>query len=223
MPIFSQLVHDSCLKTVIAYLEVQELLSLDSALMNHELRPELLKSYQDTKVPAFDAWLFTDRHDFRGIRWTQKVRLHVTHCNLTLKEGQRTAVTNTNEVLWHLVSRRLGDIAGFYVARSSAKDYINDGMLWGGVLTSTFFMAASRGYMDVVRSLMTKGLDINCDRDGEGTPLCLACRWGCVEVVRTLIEAGADINKPSMNGATPMQVASGDKVIEILERAASAS
>lgn len=55
--------------------------------------------------------------------------------------------------------------------------------------------AASHGQLDVVRWLVSEGLDVNAfNESNESPPLALACSDGYVDVVRFLMEAGAELD-----------------------------
>lgn len=77
--------------------------------------------------------------------------------------------------------------------------------------TSLLFLAASRGHVDIVRFLVSRGADVNV-RESDGpfsgaTPLHGAASEGHVEVVRYLLRQGADINAVFKGGLTPLMLA----------------
>ena len=48
-------------------LSVRDCLNLDSAMTNKKERPQLLKSYEDLKSPAFNQHVYTSEDDFRAV------------------------------------------------------------------------------------------------------------------------------------------------------------
>ena len=64
--------------------------------------------------------------------------------------------------------------------------------------------ASSRGNIDKIKSLLKKGINIDC-RDSFGiTPLMKACNEANAEVVEYLIERGADVNTVDYYGSSPI-------------------
>jgi len=68
--------------------------------------------------------------------------------------------------------------------------------------------AAEAGDIDVVKSLLEQGEDVNCLNTSNGTPLERAAYKGNVDVVRLLIERGAEVDSREKWGWTPLHVAS---------------
>ena len=67
--------------------------------------------------------------------------------------------------------------------------------------------AASRGFADVVRVLISFGANVN-QRDVAGeTPLVVCTRRGHIEVARLLLAAAADVNLKNNHGHTPLFLA----------------
>ena len=44
-------------------------MSLNNAMTNRKARPHLLKAYKGMRSPAFDQHVYTDKEEFRGLRW----------------------------------------------------------------------------------------------------------------------------------------------------------
>lgn len=65
----------------------------------------------------------------------------------------------------------------------------------------------ARGSIDTVRSLLSRGLDINMASNMGFTPLTAAIGWGNVEVTRLLLDNGADVNIPDNLGMSPLHIA----------------
>ena len=68
--------------------------------------------------------------------------------------------------------------------------------------------AAKRGQVDVVRSLIESGEDIDHRGRGGATPIYFAAQKGHADVVRLLAEAGADLDADNNFGSTALHVAS---------------
>ena len=56
-------------KGSLPYLSARETLSLDSAITNHEARPHLVKAYKDLVSPGFNQLVYTDKEDYRALRY----------------------------------------------------------------------------------------------------------------------------------------------------------
>ena len=56
-------------KGSLPYLSARETLSLDSAITNHEARPHLVKAYKDLVSPGFNQHVYTDKEDYRALRY----------------------------------------------------------------------------------------------------------------------------------------------------------
>ena len=221
---------------VVTFLTVPENVALNNAMTWHKdedsedgMRNQLIKSHvgKKTKIPAFDTYPFTDKNNFEGLRWVMKAGIELQGLELSLTAGEvvSDSVTEADSVLWHLVDRRMADIAELYTTKSSkAKDTTHFcEELEEEVPTLT--IAAHRGYVDVVRSLMKKGANMDRTISQGRTPLYIASYNGHLEVVEILIEGGAHINRANNNGYTPLYIAkqcNRTKVIELLESAAAA-
>ena len=68
-------------KSALRYLSAGETLCLDSAVLNSEARPHLVKAYKDLESAGFNIHVYTDKEDFRALRWVRKrgifERLHL--------------------------------------------------------------------------------------------------------------------------------------------------
>ena len=86
----------------------------------------------------------------------------------------------------------------------------------GGIVCQTaLYIASSRGYAEVVRSLLDRGADLKakCDaldvhgRHVQWTPLLVALEEGRLEIARMLLERGADVNYTDNCGWSPLHIA----------------
>ena len=76
--------------------------------------------------------------------------------------------------------------------------------------------ATENGQIDVVRSLLDHGSDVD-ERDGSRrTPLAEASRRGKLQVAKLLIERGADVNSRGATGQTPLHLASTGGHLDIV-------
>ena len=142
---------------VVTFLSAVDNMSLNSAISHKKLRKQLKKSYKDAVIPGFDKHRFTDKGDFKGLRWLMKAGVALQRCELVLLEAEEDEVIeNQGEVLRWLVDEGREDLAAVHGMRSSAKDVMKHSDWWGGEV-STLWLAASRGYADVVRGLMGEG------------------------------------------------------------------
>lgn len=62
--------------------------------------------------------------------------------------------------------------------------------------------AAVANQLEVVKTLIRHGADVNATSDTLSTPVRSACYMTNIDVVKYLVENGADIHKPNMNGGT---------------------
>ena len=67
--------------------------------------------------------------------------------------------------------------------------------------------AAYFGHVEVVKTLILAGVDINRTLNGGMNPLWLATEKDNVETVKTLLRAGAEVDKPNLKNATPLMYA----------------
>ncbi|MCI0487934.1 MAG: ankyrin repeat domain-containing protein [Blastocatellia bacterium] len=68
-----------------------------------------------------------------------------------------------------------------------------------------FLAAARKGDVETIKSLLTKGVDVNTKTNYGATALSYACDRGNIEIVKILLEHGADPNsQDTFYGATPI-------------------
>ena len=78
-----------------------------------------------------------------------------------------------------------------------------------GVRCTPFSMACEKGHLEIVRFLLSEGINIDQAAEDEhgDTPLYRACVHNRLEVVQFLVNKGADTNKASRDGKTPLHAA----------------
>jgi hypothetical protein len=69
------------------------------------------------------------------------------------------------------------------------------------------YSASQKGQLDIVRSLLDRGYDVNDRNTDRETALDVASRFGELEVARLLIERGADVDARDRYGWTPLMTA----------------
>jgi hypothetical protein len=70
--------------------------------------------------------------------------------------------------------------------------------------SSPLFIAASKGYVGIVRELINAGADLNIHNKDGSSPLFIAASNGHIETVRILLEKGANPNTSHSSGWTPL-------------------
>ncbi len=76
--------------------------------------------------------------------------------------------------------------------------------------------ASEAGHLEIVRSLIESGADVNERDKYHWTPLRWASMKGRFEVAKFLIEYGADVNIPDATGWTPLHVAARDGHVDVV-------
>ena len=200
---------------VIPFLAVEDLLNLNSAISDKRLRKDMRKSYKSAVIPAFDKHRFTDKDNFKGLRWVMKAKVDLQQCELVLQEQEGGLIESAASVLRWLVDNEREDLAAVHGTKSGAKDMMkhDDSM---DEEVSTLWVAAKKGYVEVVCGLLERDADIDKATDDVCTPLLIASQEGHVEVVRALLDQGAEIHKAMDDGATPLFIASQEGHVEVV-------
>ena len=73
-------------KGLVPFLSAESCRSLDSALTNSEARPHLVKSYKGMVSPGFNEYLYTDKKDYRSLRWVMKKGVDLQGFRLKMKD-----------------------------------------------------------------------------------------------------------------------------------------
>jgi len=79
------------------------------------------------------------------------------------------------------------------------------------------YIAAQKGHLEVVKTLLDGGVNYNQAMINGETPLCIAAKKGHLEVVEALLEYGAKPNKPMTNGVTPLYIAAEKGHLEVVK------
>ncbi|XP_074642183.1 protein fem-1 homolog A-like [Tubulanus polymorphus] len=69
-------------------------------------------------------------------------------------------------------------------------------------MVTPLWCAAVANHVDVVKSLIQHGADVNGMSDTQSTPVRSACYMSNIDIVKLLVENRADIHKPNINGGT---------------------
>ncbi len=85
-------------------------------------------------------------------------------------------------------------------------------------LNKSLLQAAADGNIEQVKSLLSKGAEVNAKDEKGQTPLHLAARQGHTAIVEMLLDKGAEVNAQTDEGDTLLSLAKGDKVIVELLR-----
>ena len=72
---------------VVTFLSAADNMSLNSAISHKKLRKQLKKSYKDAVIPGFDKHRFTDKGDFKGLRWVMKAGVALQRCEVAPLEA----------------------------------------------------------------------------------------------------------------------------------------
>ena len=73
------------------------------------------------------------------------------------------------------------------------------------------------GDIDQIKSLISKGADVNAKDRSDRTPLHYAARWGHKDVAELLLAKDADVNVKDNRGRTPLSLAEEEGHNEIVE------
>jgi ankyrin repeat protein len=87
----------------------------------------------------------------------------------------------------------------------------------GGLTITSLHDASAEGSVEIVRSLLDQGVDVNQRDAYHRTALHMASQKGKLEVAKLLIKYGADVNCRDKEGWTPLHVASRFGYCDIAE------
>ena len=193
-----------------------------------------MESYRGMRSPAFDQLLYTDKGDYRALRWVMEKGIDLRGFRLEM-EGEK----GSGVILARLMGWRDQDeddyedddedederqwklaIAEYYVTRGKLRDV--DEAVGAARGTTALHVASKRGYAGIVKGLLAAGADVGKANDDGYTPLHEASERGHTQVVRALISAGADVDKTRDGGFTPLHAASKQGHVEVVRALISA-
>ena len=211
---WSSLPHDTR-KGALTYLSIEDSMGLNYAMTNQEARPHFIKSYKGMRIPAFDKLLYTEKDDFRVLRWVMEKGIDLQGFRMEVDGEKRSGrilhglmvekrVDEDDEDDWEWVPRDEAylELARYYATRGRLIDVdevisvLDDEgeEMW----SETALTRACRDrHMDIVKGLLAAGADCNkSDNSFEDyTPLMAAASDGHVDVIDVLVAAGADVDK----------------------------
>ena len=197
-------------------------MSLNNAMTNKVARPHLLKSYKGMRSPAVDQHVYTDKEDWRGLRWVMKgVDLQGFRLKMKDEMGSGTILAR----LMGYVGENEEDaedleIAEYYATRGKLEKVDED---VGDNRRTALYLASRDDYVNIVKGLLAAGADKDKAMDNGATPLYVAAQNGHIAVVEALLCAGADWRKKAADGETALDKARGEghqEIILLLELAA---
>lgn len=97
-------------------------------------------------------------------------------------------------------------------------DFDGEKMNWNNIISqgrivSSLPIASMHGYLEIVRMLLTLGVDVNAE-DGSAYALSLASTYGHIDIVKLLLAAGANVRAPNNDA---LILASSEGYVNIVE------
>ena len=208
-------------RDTLPFLSVEDNMSLNSAMTNHEARPHLMASYRDMRSPAFDRYVYTDKEDYGALRWAMEKGVDLRGFVL-----ERGGEKRSGAILAELIGcegedekERKLDMAEYYVARGKLRD-LDDAVDAQG--STILCIASNMGYVSIVQGLLSAEADKDKARNNGETPFYIAAEQGHMEVVHALLSAEADKDKACDDGATPLYIAAEKGHMEVVHALLSA-
>ena len=193
-------------KCTLAFLTVRDHGSLNSAMTNKDERPELLKAYKGLVSPALNNYLYTDKNDYEALHWVMDKDIDVKGFRMVVN-----GIMGSGRILCELMDAHNLDVANYY---ATGGELVYEDEAVGG-FGRALIDASRRGYLDIVKGLLTAGADKDKASKGGCTPLLYAAKGGHVGVVTALVEAGADKDRAN-DGSTPLIWAAGRGHVEVV-------
>ena len=211
---WSSLPHDTR-KGALTYLSTEDSMGLNYAMTNKEARPHFIESYKGMRIPAFDKLLYTEKDDFRVLRWVMEKGIDLQGFRMEVDGEKRSGrilhglmvekrVSEDDEDDWEWVPRDEAylEVARYYATRGRLIDVdevISELDDEGEeVWSETALTRACRDrHMDIVKGLLAAGADCNKSDNsfGDNTPLKAAASYGHADAIDVLVAAGADVDK----------------------------
>ena len=197
-------------------------MSLNNAMTNKVARPHLLKSYKGMRSPAVDQHVYTDKEDWRGLRWVMKKGVDLQGFRLKMKDEMGSGT---------ILARLMGyvgeneedaedlEIAEYYATRGKLEKVDED---VGDDRCTALYLASHYDYVNIVKGLLAAGANKEKAMDNGATPLYIAAHNCHIAVVEALLKVGADKDKAKDDGATPLYIAAQNGHIAVAEALLSA-
>ena len=182
-------------KGTLSFLSLEESANLNNAMTNKEARPHLIKSYKGMRSPAFDQHVYTDKEDWRGLRWVMKKGVDLQGFHLKMKDEM-----GSGKILARLMGNVGEDeedeenpedleIAEYYATRGKLGKVDEDVGDFEG--STALYLASACGYLNIVKGLLAAGADKDKSNVYGRSPLCIAAHKGHIAVVEALLKVGS--------------------------------
>lgn len=195
-------------KNFIGFLNVEDNVNLNNAVVSREDRPHLVKCYQNLRYSAFDDYGYTEKNDFMALEWAINQGILLRDFRVSIGGEERSG-----RVIIRLIEKQKIDLAIAYVLHGKLCDIDAAPVITG----ETALLHASRGnHLVLVEGLLAAAADVNKTSARKWTSLLWACYQGHAKVVALLLTAGADMDKKNIDGETPLYLAARRGHQEIL-------
>ena len=114
-------------KGALSFLSLEDSMGLNHAMTNNEARPHLIESYRDMRSPAFDQHVYTDKEDYRALRWAMEKGINLQGFRMERKGEKRSGVILARLMGWWTDTQeqdRKLDIAKYYVTRGKMQGHL---------------------------------------------------------------------------------------------------
>ena len=138
---------------IISCLSVGGCLSLDSAMMDRERRPHLMKAYEGLVSAAFNGYQYSDEGDYAALRWVMKRGIDLRGFTMEVRGTRQSGPVLVMLMGYGSEEGDLG-IARYYAMRGKLED-VDEGHDGCTALTR----ASIGGYKDIVEALLAAGAD----------------------------------------------------------------
>jgi serine/threonine-protein phosphatase 6 regulatory ankyrin repeat subunit B len=137
------------------------------------------------------------------------VNLFSKHSQNTLKWSPQNKVSSH---IYKAVLHGVNEIINFLLVNgySNANDTLEGD-------SSPLYLACQENHLEIVKTLIKNGANIEFSFREGFTPLYVACQTGNLDIIKYLIEHGAYINSQCINGSTPLYIASQEGKTEVVE------